>query len=105
MDFCRSPRADQCGTPKTKLSTAPAPAARQHGRRLTHIDPLVLVVAPPPRVALYTPSTKVPAHTKSPVCRYWDCTANREGAGFSSNRQFCDEHHSGRSHRKTRITR
>src|SRR5262245_59275752 len=42
------------GTPKTKLSTAPAPAARQHGRRLTHIDPLVLVVAPPPTESLFT---------------------------------------------------
>jgi hypothetical protein len=36
-----------CGTPKTKVSTAPALAAREHGRRFSHIDPLVLVGGAP----------------------------------------------------------
>jgi len=44
----RSPMADPRGTPKTKASTAPALAAREHGRRFSHIDPLVLVGGPPP---------------------------------------------------------
>jgi len=46
IDSCRSRTADQCGTPKTKVSTAPALAAREHGRRFSHIDPLFLLVAP-----------------------------------------------------------
>ena len=61
----RSPMAYHRGTPKTKVSTAPALAAREHGRRFSHIDPLVLVGAPPGhKIALDTPSIKVLAHTK-----------------------------------------
>ena len=44
---CRSPTADQYGMPTTKVSTAPALAVREHGRRFFHVDPLwFLLVAP-----------------------------------------------------------
>src|SRR5262249_61153975 len=60
-DSYRSPTADPRGAPKTQVFTAPAPAAREHGRRCFHLDPLVFVGPPPlPKVAICTPSTHAP---------------------------------------------
>jgi hypothetical protein len=47
IDCCRSRTADEGGTPEAKVPAAPAPAARDHGRRLFHVDPLVLVGGAP----------------------------------------------------------
>jgi len=68
-DSYRLPMADQCGTSKTKVSTAPALVAREHGRRLSHVDPLVLVGGPPqPQSCSQYRSTGT---QRSPVPKYW----------------------------------
>jgi hypothetical protein len=56
--------ADNRGTPKTKVSTAPVLAARQHERRFSQLTLWFLLVPPRPQIALGTPSIKVLAHTK-----------------------------------------